>query len=74
MAAGLIYFVAILAIIIAVIFAIGFFILRRQVRRKVGEVLTSEAKYRNLLENIGIGVAMISPDMKILTLNKQMRE
>ncbi len=34
----------------------------------------SEEQYRNLAENIGIGVAMISPDMKVLTLNRQMRE
>ncbi len=34
----------------------------------------SEERFRTLTENIGIGVAMISPDMEILTLNKQMRD
>ncbi len=35
---------------------------------------TSEAKYRNILDNIGIGVALISPAMEILELNRRMRE
>ena len=34
----------------------------------------SEEKYRSVVENIGIGVALISPDMEILTLNRKMRE
>jgi len=34
----------------------------------------SEEKYRSLVENIGIGVVLISPDMEILTLNRKMRE
>jgi PAS domain S-box-containing protein len=34
----------------------------------------SEQKYRNVVENIGIGVSLISPDMEILALNKQMRQ
>ncbi len=38
------------------------------------ELRESENKYRTLAENIGIGVAMISPDMKVLTVNRQMRE
>jgi PAS domain S-box-containing protein len=32
----------------------------------------SEAKYRGLVDNIGIGISMISPDMEILALNEQM--
>ncbi len=44
-------------------------------RREADEALrASEEKYRTLAENIGIGVAMISPDMEILTLNRQMLE
>ncbi len=34
----------------------------------------SEARYRSLVENIGIGVVLISPDMEILTMNRKMRE
>jgi signal transduction histidine kinase/DNA-binding response OmpR family regulator len=34
----------------------------------------SEAKMRSILENIGIGVALISPKMEILEINHRMRE
>jgi len=34
----------------------------------------SEAKTRNILDNIGIGVSLISPGMEILELNRQMRK
>lgn len=34
----------------------------------------SEQKFRSVVDNIGIGVALISPKMEILTLNKQMQE
>ena len=34
----------------------------------------SEAKTRSILDNIGIGVALISPGMEILELNHRMRE
>lgn len=34
----------------------------------------SEQKYKAVIENIGIGVAIISPNMEILTLNRQMRK
>ncbi len=34
----------------------------------------SEEVYRCLVENIGIGVALISPDMEVLTLNRQIRQ
>jgi len=33
----------------------------------------SEEKYRSVVDNIGIGVALISPKMEILTLNNQMK-
>jgi len=33
----------------------------------------SEEKFRGVVEHIGIGVALISPDMEILFMNKQMR-
>jgi PAS domain S-box-containing protein len=34
----------------------------------------SEERYRSLVDNIAIGVALISADMEILTLNRQMKE
>jgi len=34
----------------------------------------SEAKMRNIMDNIGIGVTLISPKMEILDLNHRMRE
>jgi PAS domain S-box-containing protein len=44
-------------------------------RKRAEEALrSSEQKYKSLVENIGIGVAMISPSMEILTLNKKMKE
>ncbi len=36
-------------------------------------LVASEAKSRNILDNIGIGVFLISPAMEILELNRQMR-
>ena len=44
-------------------------------QKRVEEALReSEQKFRAMVESIGIGVSMISPDMKILELNRQMRE
>ncbi|MEJ2157419.1 MAG: PAS domain S-box protein [Desulfobacteraceae bacterium] len=34
----------------------------------------SEEKYRGLVDNIGIGIALISPGMEILTMNEQMKQ
>ena len=34
----------------------------------------SEERYRRLVDNIAIGVSLISPNMEILTLNRQMKE
>lgn len=34
----------------------------------------SEERYRRLVDNIAIGVSLISPNMEILTLNKQMKQ
>lgn len=34
----------------------------------------SEEKYKSVVDNIGIGVALLNPDMEIITINKQMLE
>ena len=47
---------------------------RRERDRLIGELRQAEEKYRNIIENIGVGVAMIDPAMRIRTLNRQMRE
>ncbi len=44
---------------------------RRKAERSLAE---SEAKLRSILENIGVGISLINPEMKILELNKRMRE
>ena len=44
---------------------------RKRAERALEE---SEAKIRSVLDNIGIGVSLISPDMKILELNNRMRD
>ena len=44
-------------------------------RKQMEETLReSEQKYRSVVDNIGIGVALINPKMEILTLNKQMKK
>jgi PAS domain S-box-containing protein len=44
-------------------------------RKKAEEKLQeSEETLRNIVENIGIGISLISPDMEILAMNKQMRK
>lgn len=44
--------------------------------RKIAEerLKESEEKYRSLVDNIGIGVALINPRMQVLTLNNQMKK
>jgi PAS domain S-box-containing protein len=46
----------------------------KEMIRLVQELKQTEEKYRNIIENIGVGVAMIDPAMRILTLNRQLRE
>ncbi|MBF0253212.1 MAG: transporter substrate-binding domain-containing protein [Candidatus Omnitrophica bacterium] len=60
-------FILILAVLIVIF-------LRIEIKRKTYNLAKSEEKYRSIVDNIGIGIALISPDMKILSLNKQMRE
>jgi PAS domain S-box-containing protein len=43
-------------------------------RKRIEEALkASEQKYRSVIDNVGIGIALISPKMEILTLNNQMK-
>ncbi len=47
--------------------------LREQLR--AAEALRdSEQRYRALYDNIGVGVSLISPDMRVLALNRCMKE
>jgi PAS domain S-box-containing protein len=41
--------------------------------RSIQKLQASENKYRSIIDNIGLGVALISPEMKILEMNPQMR-
>ena len=62
---------------ILVILAVSVFVLIVNItkRKKAEEFLrTSEEKYRNVVENIGTGVALINRDMRIITLNKKVKE
>jgi PAS domain S-box-containing protein len=47
---------------------------QKELDHLVHDLRQAEEKYRNIIENIGVGVAMIDPAMRILTLNRQMRE
>jgi PAS domain S-box-containing protein len=43
-------------------------------RRRAEEALAaSEERYRSVIDNVGIGISLISPRMEILALNSQMR-
>ena len=48
--------------------------MRQTVRQQVGALRDSEERYRSLVENLGIGVTLLSPTMEVLALNRQMRE
>jgi PAS domain S-box-containing protein len=44
-------------------------------RRKTSEALkVSEEKYMSVINNVGVGVALINPNMEILALNNQMKK
>ncbi|MCL4368020.1 MAG: GAF domain-containing protein [Actinobacteria bacterium] len=56
--------------------AYGITVLRAHAEREQAEqaLEESEAKTRSILDNVGIGVTLISPQMEILELNHRMRE
>jgi len=47
--------------------------LEKLVAERTAELSASEQKFRGLVDNIAVGIALISPEMKILALNAQMR-
>ncbi|MBT8361100.1 MAG: PAS domain-containing protein [Desulfobacterales bacterium] len=56
---------------------IGLIELLRDITRSMQvsrELLESEEKYKSVIDNIGIGVSLISPNMEILTVNNQMNQ
>ncbi|OQW95461.1 MAG: hypothetical protein BWK77_07400, partial [Verrucomicrobia bacterium A1] len=44
------------------------------VNQMVDVLRESEQKYKAVIDNVGIGVALISPQMKVLALNQQMKK
>ncbi|MFA6610182.1 MAG: PAS domain S-box protein, partial [Candidatus Omnitrophota bacterium] len=45
-----------------------------ELRKKEESLRRSEEEYRSIVDNIGIGVSLISPEMEILSMNNQMRK
>ena len=43
-------------------------------RQAEEDLINSHQKFQSMVDNIGIGVALISPEMKIIELNQKMRE
>ncbi|MBI9108382.1 MAG: response regulator [Spirochaetales bacterium] len=48
--------------------------LEQLVEDRTRELKQSGEKYQSIVENIGLGIALISPEMEILELNNQVRE
>lgn len=46
--------------------------LESTIHEQTSAIKTSEEKYRQIIENIGIGVALISPQLEILQMNSQL--
>lgn len=47
--------------------------LQEENRRAFAALQASEARYRSLVEHLGLGVALLSPEMRILSLNRPMQ-
>jgi PAS domain S-box-containing protein len=47
--------------------------LEQLVEERTAELSSSEQKFRALVDNIAVGISLISPEMRIVTLNAQMR-
>jgi len=54
------------------IFSIAHDITEREIVEE--SLCQSEERYRGIVDNIGIGVALISPEMEVLSLNNQMKK
>ena len=48
--------------------------LERMVAERTRQFQESQEKYESIVENVGMGVALVGPGMEILELNRQMRE
>ena len=48
--------------------------LETTVQEQNTEIQTTEEKYQQIIENIGVGVAIVGPDMEILHLNPHMQQ
>ncbi|MFA6357941.1 MAG: PAS domain S-box protein [Candidatus Omnitrophota bacterium] len=57
-----------------VIGVIGFSLDITQQKKAEEMLLGSEEKYRSIVDNIGIGIAMLNPNMEILSINNQMKK
>jgi PAS domain S-box-containing protein len=47
--------------------------LEEEHKKTLAALKDSEAKYYNVLEHVGVGISLLSPDLKITSLNRQMR-
>ncbi len=48
--------------------------LEETVKKRTSELRESEEKYRSVVDNIGVGISLISSKMEILALNNKMKE
>ncbi|MBD3381129.1 MAG: PAS domain S-box protein, partial [candidate division Zixibacteria bacterium] len=56
---------------------VGYWAIIRDItdRKKTDKTIReSEQKYRSVVDNVGIGISLISPEMRILSLNNQMKK